>query len=176
METPNTIIEFLVFLLPPVMVAVTAYLLIQRFLQREQQLKVLELKMVNQKDLLPLRLQAYERLAIYLERISPNQMLLNQYEPGFTVAQFQRVLVAMVRDEFEHNLAQQIYVSAALWTIIRNTKEDVVRQINSAAATLDPEAPCHELSQAVFNAILEREDFGTQKTLSILKAEVAQLF
>ncbi len=176
METPNTILEFLVFLLPPVIVAVTAYLLIQRFLQREQQLKVLELKMLNQKDLLPLRLQAYERLAIYLERISPNQMLLNQYEAGFTVAQFQRILVAMVRDEFEHNLAQQIYVSIALWTIIRNTKEDVVRQINKAASTLNPDAPCHELSQAVFSAILEREDFGAQKTLSILKAEVAQLF
>lgn len=176
METPNTILEFLVFLLPPLMVAVTAYLLIHRFLQREQQLKVIEMKMINQKDLLPLRLQAYERLTIYLERISPNQMLLNQYEHGFTVAQFQRILVAMVRDEFEHNLAQQIYVSTPLWTIIRNTKEDMVRLINSSAGSLNPDAPCHELSQAIFNAILEREEFGTQKTLSILKAEVGQLF
>ncbi len=176
MTLPNGILEFLVFLLPPIMVALTAYLLIKRFLDREQQLKVIETKASIHKDLLPLRLQAYERLTIYLERISPNIMLLEKHEAGMTVLDFQRVLVASIRHEFEHNLSQQIYITTPLWTIIRNTKEEVIRTINTAATSLGPDEPAHILSKKVFEMMLEKEEFATQRALNILKSEVAQLF
>ena len=103
-------------------------------------------------------------------------MLLNQYEHGMTARDFQRSLITMVRDEFEHNLAMQIYISPALWNIIRNTKEDVVNQINRSAAAINPDAPAHELSEHFFNEVLASENFATQKALAILKSEVAQLF
>lgn len=176
MNLSNDITMLIVFTLPPLVVASTAYLLIKKFLQREQNLKLLDIKISNQKDTLPLRLQAYERMALYLERISPNHMLLNQYSPGMTVRDFQRSLITMVRDEFEHNLAMQIYISPALWNIIRNTKEDVVNQINRSAAAINPDAPAHELSEHFFNEVLANENFATQKALAILKSEVAQLF
>ncbi len=176
MELSNDIVMLIVFTLPPLIVASTSYLLIKKFLQREQNLKLLDIKISNQKDTLPLRLQAYERLTLYLERISPNNMLLNQYEPTMTVQEFQRSLITMVRDEFEHNLAMQIYISPALWNIIRNTKEEVVRQINMSAATIHSDAPAHELSEHFFNEIIAKENFATQKALGILKSEVAQLF
>jgi hypothetical protein len=176
MTLPNGILEFLVFLLPPIMVALTAYLLIKRFLDREQQLKVIETKASIHKDLLPLRLQAYERLTIYLERISPNIMLLEKHEAGMSVLDFQRVLVASIRHEFEHNLSQQIYITTPLWTIIRNTKEEVIRTINTAATSLNPDEPAHFLSKKVFEMMLEKEEFATQRALNILKSEVAQLF
>ncbi|CAN5607492.1 hypothetical protein BH11BAC2_BH11BAC2_22200 [soil metagenome] len=151
-------------------------MLVKKFLERETRLKLIETKGVMQKDLLPLRLQAYERLSIYLERISPNVMLVNQYEPGMTVQQFQTALVEMVRTEFEHNFAQQIYITPPLWTVIRNAKEEVARLINTAAANLEPNAPAFQLSKNVFDSMLEREEFPTQRALSILKAEVGQLF
>lgn len=176
MELSNDIVMLIVFTLPPLIVASTSYLLIKKFLQREQNLKLLDIKLSNQKDTLPLRLQAYERMTLYLERISPNNMLLNQYDPAMTVREFQRSLIAMVRDEFEHNLAMQIYISPALWNIIRNTKEEVVRQINQSAAAINAEAPAHELSEHFFNEIIAKENFATQKALAILKSEVAQLF
>jgi len=176
MNLTNDITLLIVFSLPPLVVAYTAYMLIKKFLQREQNLKLLDIKISNQKDTLPLRLQAYERMALYLERISPNHMLLNQYEHGMTVRDFQRSLITMVRDEFEHNLAMQIYISPALWNIIRNTKEDVVNQINRSAAAINPDAPAHELSEHFFNEVLASENFATQKALAILKSEVAQLF
>lgn len=176
MNLSNDITMLIVFTLPPLVVASTAYLLIKKFLQREQNLKLLDIKISNQKDTLPLRLQAYERMALYLERISPNHILLNQYTPGMTVRDFQRSLITMVRDEFEHNLAMQIYISPALWNIIRNTKEDVVNQINRSAAAINPDAPAHELSEHFFNEVLASENFATQKALAILKSEVAQLF
>jgi hypothetical protein len=176
MDLTNDITLLIVFTLPPLVVASTAYLLIKKFLQREQNLKLLDIKISNQKDTLPLRLQAYERMALYLERISPNHMLLNQYTHGMTVRDFQHSLITMVRDEFEHNLAMQIYISPALWNVIRNTKEDVVNQIKRSAAAINPEAPAHELSEHFFNEVLASENFATQKALAILKSEVAQLF
>ncbi|MFM7016553.1 MAG: hypothetical protein ACKOX3_09520 [Bacteroidota bacterium] len=176
MELSNDLMVLAVFTLPSLVVATTAYLLIKKFLQREQNLKLLDIKIANQKDTLPLRLQAYERMALYLERISPNHLLLNQYDPSMTVREFQRSLVSMIRDEFEHNLAMQIYISPALWNIIRNTKEDVVNQLNRSAMAIGPDAPAHELSEHFFNEVLANENFATQKALSILKSEVAQLF
>ena len=102
MNFPQGLIDFLVYLAPSLMVFFTTWFIVRRFLQRETTLKMLELKAVQQKEMMPLRLQAYERLSIYLERISPNVMLLNQYEPGMTVLEFQQGMLTMIRDEFEH--------------------------------------------------------------------------
>lgn len=176
MNTPQGIIDFLVYLAPSLLVFVTAWFLIKKFFDRETGLKIMDIRAGQAKDLLPLRLQAYERFALYLERISPNVMLLSLYESGLTVTEFKIRLQETIRGEFEHNFAQQIYITPALWTVIRNAKEEVIRVINTAASTLDPEAPAYLLSQKIFNAMLEKEEFPTQRALSILKAEVGQLF
>jgi hypothetical protein len=176
MDASKGILDFFVYLAPSLLVFFTAWMLIRKFLDRENRLKMIEMKMSTQKELLPLRLQAYERLALYLERISPNLLLVNNYEHGVSVAAFQQHLVSVIRAEFEHNIAQQIYISGAIWTIVRNAKEDTIRMINSSAESLDPEAPAHLLSQKVFETMLKKEDFPTQRALTYLKNEVAQLF
>jgi hypothetical protein len=176
MNLPQGIIDFLVYLAPSLLVLLTAWFLIRKFLDREQQLKLIDLKMNEKRDLMPLRFQAYERLTIYLERISPNALLLNQYEAGMTVRDFQAQLLETIRTEFEHNHAQQIYISAPLWTVIRNAKEEVARLVNASAAHLDAEAPAYQLSKKIFDTMLENEEFPTQRALAILKSEVAQLF
>ncbi len=176
MNPTQGIFDFLLYLAPSLLVFGTSWFLTRKFLDREKQLKLIEIRMGEKKDLMPLRLQAYERLTIFLERISPNVLLLNQYEAGMTVTDFQRVLLENIRAEFEHNHSQQIYISAPLWTIIRNSKEEVVRIINTSAQHLDPEAPAYQLSKRVFDTMLENEEFPTQRALTILKNEVAQLF
>ena len=176
MDLPKGLLDFLVYLAPSLLVFFTAWMLIQRFLDRELRIKMVEMKATMQKDILPLRLQAYERLSIYLERISPNVMLVNLHHPEMTVRDFQQTLTETIRSEFEHNFAQQIYVSAAIWTVVRNTKEEVTRLINSSAATLNPDEPAYMLSKNIFDRMLENENFPTQNALAILKAEVAQLF
>lgn len=176
MEIPKSIVDVLFYLAPSVLVFITAYMLIKSFITKEHKLKLIETKMMMQRELLPLRLQAYERLALYLERISPNVMLINQHVPGMTVVEFQQKLLETVRTEFEHNFSQQIYVSAAAWTITRHAKEEVARLINSAASVLDGEAPSYLLSKKVFDNMLENEDFPTHRALNAVKTEVAQLF
>lgn len=175
MNFPQGIIDFLVYLAPSLLVFFTTWFLVRRFLQREATLKMLELKSLQQKEMMPLRLQAYERLSIYLERISPNVMLLNQYEPGMTVLEFQQRMLTMIRDEFEHNYAQQIYITGPLWNLIRNAKEEVARQVITAASSLDAEAPAYLLSKKIVDAMIDKDEHPTQRALTILKAEVAQL-
>lgn len=176
MNIPHTILDFLFYLAPSLLVLATAWFFLRKFFDREYRLKLVETKLSTQKDLLPLRLQAYERLTLLLERISPNVLLISQHRHGMTVLEFQQELVDTVRAEFEHNFSQQIYVSSAIWTVVRNAKEDVVRIINGAASTLDPEAPSYQLSKKVFDSMLENEDFPTQRALNYLKNEVSQLF
>lgn len=176
MDLPKGILDFLFYLAPSLLVFATAYALLRKFFDREHKIKLLELKMSTQKDLLPLRLQAYERLTLYLERISPNVMLLNNYVSGMSVAEFQQQLLAVVREEFEHNFSQQIYISSNIWTITRNAKDDIVRLINVSAEALDVEAPAHLLSQKIFESMLRDEQFPTQRAITVLKNEVAQLF
>jgi hypothetical protein len=176
MDITKSITDVLFFLAPSVLVFITAYMLIKSFIDKEHKIKLIETKMMMQKELIPLRLQAYERLALYLERISPNVMLINHHEPGMTVVEFQQKLLEMLRTEFEHNFSQQIYVSHAAWNITRNAKEEVARLINTAASSLDAEAPSYLLSKRVFDTMLENEDFPTHKALMIVKSEVSQMF
>lgn len=88
MNIPQGVIDFLVYLAPSLLVFLTAYLLIKKFLDTNSTIKQAELKRAIQKDLLPLRLQAYERIVLYLERIAPNNLFARVYEPGMTVMDF----------------------------------------------------------------------------------------
>ncbi len=175
MQFPQGLIDFLVYLAPSLLVFFTTWFLVRRFLQRESAIKAMELRTAQQKDLIPLRLQAYERLSIYLERISPQAMLLTQFEQGMDVRDFQQHLLAMIREEFEHNYAQQIYISPALWKVVRQAKEETARQIMRAASGADQQAPGYELSKHFFEIFPDPEAYPTQKALNILKAEVAQI-
>ena len=176
MDIPKSLLDILYFLVPSLLVFMTAYLLIKSFIDKEHRLKLMETKMMMQKETLPLRLQAYERLALYLERISPNVMLVNQHEQGLNVTEFQQKLLESVRIEFEHNFAQQIYVSEVAWSMTRRAKEEVARLINTSAASLDGEAPSYQLSKKMFDTMLENENFPTHRALVAVKAEVAQMF
>lgn len=177
MEINSTFwIYLLLSLLPALVVFITVWIVLSRFLERDYKLRLLESKMNIRKEVLPLRLQAYERLALYLERISPNVLLVNQYQHGLSVQQFQMNLLESLRLEFEHNFSQQIYVSQTVWLLTRQAKEEIARIINTAAGTLDAEAPAYQLSQRVFDHILEKEDYPAQKALEVLRTEINQQF
>lgn len=176
MNTPGSLIEFLFYLAPSLLIAGTAWWLIRSFLRRESALRIIEQKAGRERDMLPLRLQAYERMTLYLERISPATLLEREFEPGMTVADFRPRLISSIRLEFEHNLAQQIYLSAPLWQVIRNAKEEVVGMVITSSSSLDPHLPAQELSKVLLTALMERKEIPTQRAIEILKAEVAQLF
>ena len=153
------ILEILKYILPSLVVFATAYFLIKQFIESEHRNKLIEMKMnnqaVNQKFVTPIRLQAYERVILLLERISPNSLILRENIPGMTVMQLQSTLVKAIRDEYEHNLSQQVYISKQAWELVKTSKDEMVKLINEAAANIDSNAPSTELARVVFDIIVQ---------------------
>jgi hypothetical protein len=176
MKIPQGIIDFLVYLAPSLLIFLTAYLLIKKFLDTNTRIQYAELKRAIQKDLLPLRLQAYERIVLYLERISPNNLLARVYEPGMTVMEFHRALIMTIRSEFEHNITQQVYITNTGWAIVRNSRDELIRQINEAMQQCNPEGPGIELSKRIYDKMLKEDETPVLKAIDQIKNEAHQLF
>ena len=123
---------------------------------------------------LPLRLQAYERMALYLERIEPNQLVMRIHGDGLTVAQEQNLLLTAIRGEFEHNLSQQIYIAPAVWKQICDAKDDIITIVNTVAEQMDPNANSLEYAEALLIAAAEKP--VVENALSVLKTDVQKLF
>lgn len=174
MENLN-ITDFLFVTVPALLVFFTAYTLIKKFIKNEERAKLIETKRMLQKEVLPLRLQAYERLTLFLERISPNNLLISTYKPGMKAARFQKELINKIRGEFEHNITQQIYMSSNAWNAIRTAKEEIIKLIITASATVSPEAPGLELSKSIFTKLTEMEEVPTQVAVNEMKKEILHL-
>jgi hypothetical protein len=168
--------EFLVYLAPSLLVFGTAYFLVKKFLDTDQKMKYAELKRAMHKEILPLRLQAYERIVLYLERISPNNMLIRVYQPGMNVSDFHRELLGSIRSEYEHNLTQQVYVTNQSWDVVRGCRDDLVKIINTSFAACKPTDPGAELSKKVFETLMSREEHPVHKAIDHIKNEAHALF
>jgi len=163
-------------LIPSVVVFLTAYFLIKSFLKSEENKKILELKMKNREQVLPLQLQAYERLSLFLERIAFENLIPRLNSKGFNSYEYQGLLIQAIRQEFEHNLSQQLYVSAEVWEWIKNAKEEMISVINSSAAKVKQDASAKDLSSVIFENSLKVDKAVRQNALDMLKKEAKTLF
>lgn len=126
----------------------------------------------EQKILLPLRLQACERLLLFLERIHPNSLLLRMNQPGKTAQDLQSLLIRTVREEFEYNLSQQLYVSQPTWERIRKAKEDTISLVNRAMGNLPDGASSSDLAQAILDLSMQQEQPAVASAISAVKREI----
>ncbi len=183
----ETILEILKYILPSIIVFLTAYFIIKAFIADERKRrevesenrareKLLDLKLVGKKIVDPIRLQAYERLVLFLERISPGSLIMRNNVNGMSAFQFQISLITNIREEFEHNLSQQLYISSTAWNLIRNAKEEMIRLVNTAAARCKDNSSSIELSEIIFQLSLENEKSAIAEALEYLKNEARQFF
>jgi len=168
--------------LPAAIVLVAMYLTVKAFInkdfelaQRDFEKKLADLKIEYSKTTLPLRLQAYERICLFLERISPNNMLIRVNDPAFTAGQLQQRINMEVRDEFNHNLSQQIYMSDDAWMLVKRTQEEIISIINKAGEKVDRNDRGIELAKRIFEEMLERQANPCDVTLKFLKDEIRSL-
>jgi hypothetical protein len=150
----TTLLEILKYTIPAIIVLIASYLIVQKFLVSELKRKQLMLLQESQDITIRLRLQAYERLALYAERIHPRNLIPRVYQSGMTVADLQHALLYHIRTEFEHNLSQQIYVSKQVWDTVRNVKEQEMNMVNQIAKQLDPEANAKELHARIVDYVM----------------------
>lgn len=135
-----------------------------------------ELQLKNKDLILPIRLQAYERMMLFLERINPQSMIFRIQKPGMNSLILQTSLLQTIRQEFEHNLAQQLYISAEAWAMVKTAKEDTVKLINTAAASVQPEDDATILSKEIITIQSERNKSTSESALSMLKKEIHKIF
>jgi hypothetical protein len=107
-----------------------------------------ELKSVSYKLIVPLKIQAYERLVLYIERIQFPVLVKRVFHPGISRNDFQFSILQNVQDEFEHNLAQRLYVSESTWQLIVMAKEEVLQNVN-AVFNDNPDADIAMIAQKI---------------------------
>ena len=134
------------------------------------------LKAEDKKLITPMRLQAYERMVLFLERITPQSIIFRVQKPGMNVLQLQTTILQNIRQEFEHNQAQQLYISNEAWSMAKTAKEESVRLVNSAAAKVQPEEDATALSKEIFASMISKEKAITDQALTVLKRDIQALF
>lgn len=144
-------LEVLKFTLPALVVFMTTYFLFRQYFDNQFRLKQIEMREMQIKGSLPLKLQSYERLALLFERISLPSMVFRMQLPDMTVRELQAGLLVTVQQEFDHNLAQQIYVSATLWEVLVKAKEQNQQIISLLASEFDPNSPASKFVDKILN-------------------------
>lgn len=169
----TVLLLFVRYLLPAVLVFLTAWFILKEFFKRENMHRELHMMEEKQKLTLPVRLQAYERLVLLLERISPGNLVMRTHKPDLTVKQFHQMLIKSIREEYDHNLSQQLYVSLEAWEKVKGAKEEMIRQINTSAAKLPPEATSADLSGKILEMSIDKS--ATRKALDFVKTEARKI-
>lgn len=172
----DLLLNSLQYTIPSIVVMLTAYLLIKQFIDKEMRQQKHELLMNNQKLITPVRLQAYERIILLLERISPENLLTRVYSPGMTIKVFKLSLLQNIRSEFDHNLSQQIYISAESWEVIRLAKENMIKLLNIAATNLGPSAKANDLSRTILEMYIKVDAPPLKVAIEKLKNEFSNTF
>ncbi len=172
----NIILEFGKILLPAALVLYAMYLTMKSVLSRDAMKAGLDYRVETAKAALPNRLQAFERMCLFLERLSIGNLVLRLNENTMTVRQLQQTMITEIREEFNHNMSQQIYMSDNSWNMIRNTVEDVIALINTSAEKLDPNAKSLELAKLLFQQMDARDIDPVLVTLSEVKSEIRTIF
>ena len=172
----EALIEFGKIILPAGAVLYAVFLTVRMFLTKDLEKRLLELKMKNTDTITPIRLQAFERICLFLERISPNNLIMRIKNDDFKSGQFQQILLHEIREEFNHNLSQQVYMSDEAWNMVKNAMEEIVMIINEAAGSVDPESKCIELAKKIFEVTMGREKQAVDFALKTIKDEIRGLF
>jgi len=169
-------VELLKIVLPAGLVIYGMYIITVSFLKKDREGKLIELKTKNTDTVLPIRLQAGERICLLLERITPNNLVRRVNDGSYSARELHQVLLSEVREEFNHNLSQQLYFSDETWESVKKAVEDIITMINRASQDLNQEARGIELAKRIFQLSLEQRMDSVTRALKMVKSEIRIYF
>lgn len=172
----DAVADFGKIVIPALLVLYAAYLLLRSFVNRDIRMKELDIRGKSIDTVLPLRIQAYERMCLFLERISPQNLLVRLNNNGMTARDFQQLLLSEIRNEYNHNASQQVFMSSEVWDLIKNAKEDLVLTINDSASDMDTESNSLDLAKKIFEKSVNKPIDPIAHALTELKAEIQATF
>lgn len=168
--------QLALILLPAGAVFFTVNLFLKKQTEREVRNFQVELKKERQAFFLPARLDAYQRAVLFLERISPNSMIMRLHNPGLPAKMMQAELLKAIREEYDHNVAQQIFISKQGWEMLRNSKEEITKIVNIAGGQMNETAMSMDLNAKIFEICAEVGKLPTEITIDFMKDELQKLF
>lgn len=168
-------IEIIKYCIPSLCVLLTAWLVMNKFYKSEADKRLWELKRLSQKEISPLRMRAYERLALLLERTTPEHMLMELNLSEMTPLQVQSQLMRTIRQEYDHNLSQQVYVSEEVWVLIDNAKQQTIAFVNSIAQQMPNGSNALDYAKTLVTAYRSNGDTPNDIALQALKKEAKDL-
>ena len=168
------IIEILAYTIPSIITGGVAYYLFNSYFKDQQNTRRWLLQKEAQKDALPLRLQAYERMSLYLERINPTKLLIRIPPITNDKNDYENLIITQIEQEFEHNLTQQIYMSDECWTIILTAKNATIQMIRKANMS-DNVDNANKLRNVLLSDLMEKQS-PSNGALAFIKNEVGQLW
>ena len=121
-------------------------------------------------------LQAYERSILLLERISPDSLIMRVSRNDYTARQLQQELLSNITSEFEHNIAQQTYLSTEAWEKMKAAKNQIINLVNETASEVKPDAQGPTLGKLILERLTELKNPPSQVAIDFLKKEVRDLF
>ena len=168
----DNIIAQLDFILPAVLVMMIAVYMLNKVLNHDHQRRVFEYKKSVAKEVVTLRMQAYERLALFLERMQPSNLLIRAQLPNMKSVGLHAALIHTIRSEYEHNMSQQVYVSDEVWELINQSKDQLIGVINEQVTSVPPHAEASELGKLILEGALEEHKWLIDEALEKLKEEL----
>ena len=174
-RTMEILADVLKITIPALIVFFTAWILLGNMIKNDQDKRRQELILQNSRTVTPIKLQAYERIVLFLERISLESLLVRVSSTEMTAQQLHTAMLNAIRSEFEHNLSQQIYMSQQAWEVVRNARSNMIKIINSEVEKLPPDSSGMSLSKRLLEKIMELEKEPTRAAIDYVKAEIARM-
>ncbi len=168
--------DLIKILLPAGAILFAMYLTVKAFLEKDFEKRMAELKIKSSEQIIPVRLQAYERVILLLERISPSNLIMRLRNPNLNAAQFQEILISHVREEYNHNLSQQVYMSDKAWSLVKQSKEEIISLINRVAQGIPPGEKSTLLGKMIIEAMVSANIEPCSKAILFVKKEIQEIF
>ena len=168
--------DLLKITIPAVLVLYSTYLMVRSYFSKQMDELHLTLRHKNQETVLPVRMQAYERVCLLLERITPNNLIPRVNEKEMTAGQLQAVMVSEIRSEMNHNLSQQVYMSDDAWIYVKSAVEQQISMIKESANELPGDATSLDLARKVFEKNMANQTDTISGALTFIKSEIRELF
>jgi len=171
----EALLDIIKITVPALMVFLTAFFVLRGMVRNDQDKRRQELILQNSRTVTPIRLQAYERIVLFLERISLESLLVRTNSPGMSASQLHSALLNSIRSEFEHNLSQQIYMTQQAWEVVKNARSNTIRIINTEFEKSPEQSTGLEFSRKLLERVMELEKEPTRAAIEFIKAEVGKI-
>lgn len=176
MDWMSFVLEIFKLTLPALAVFLVTYYVLKQYLDNDYQKRLLDSKRDSAGQITPVKMQAYERMILYLERINPSELVVRLTAADMSAGQLKNQLNHTIKEEFSHNVAQQLYISPQSWKLIRIVKDQLIMIINQCYAELGPDASGVDLSRAILDTMIRNEEVPTDKAIDFLKKEFKLIF